>query len=46
MLSANVAFADSCFIAKENGKVLLSKGDSEKHYAPMSTFKIPAGLMC
>ena len=37
VLSANVAFADSCFIAKENGKVLKSEGDCEKRYAPMST---------
>jgi len=45
MLSANVAFADSCFIAKENGKVLQSEGDPEKRYAPMSTFKIPLSLI-
>lgn len=45
MLSASVAFADSCFIAKENGKVLKSEGDPEKHYAPMSTFKIPLSLI-
>ena len=45
MLSANVAFADSCFIAKENGKVLQSDGDSEKRYAPMSTFKITLSLI-
>lgn len=45
MLSANVAFADSCFIAKENGKVLQSEGDSEKRYAPMSTFKITLDLI-
>ena len=45
MLSANVAFADSCFIAKENGKVLQSEGDPEKRYAPMSTFKITLSLI-
>ncbi len=45
VLSANVAFADSCFIAKENGKVLKSEGDCEKRYAPMSTFKIPLSLI-
>ena len=45
MLSANVAFADSCFIAKENGKVLQSEGDLEKRYAPMSTFKITLSLI-
>lgn len=45
MLSANVAFADSCFITKENGKVLKTEGDCDKRYAPMSTFKIPLSLM-
>ncbi len=45
MLSAGVAFADSCFIAKENGKVLQSEGDPEKRYAPMSTFKITLSLI-
>ena len=45
ILSANVAFADSCFIAKENGKVLQSEGDPEKRYAPMSTFKIALSLI-
>ena len=45
MLSAGVAFADSCFIAKENGKVLKTEGDPEKRYAPMSTFKIALALM-
>ena len=29
MLSANVAFADSCFIAKEKTRVLKSEGDCE-----------------
>jgi len=45
MLSAGVSFADSCFIAKENGKVLQSEGDPEKRYAPMSTFKITLSLI-
>ncbi len=45
MLSAGVAFADSCFIAKENGKVLKTEGDCDKRYAPCSTFKIPLALM-
>jgi beta-lactamase class D len=45
MLSANLAFADSCFIAKENSKVLKTEGDPEKRYAPCSTFKIPLALM-
>ncbi|ETZ04418.1 class D beta-lactamase [Holospora undulata] len=45
MLSAGIAFADGCFIAKENGKVLQSEGDPEKRYAPMSTFKITLSLI-
>lgn len=45
MLSANVAFADSCFIAKENGKVLQSEGDCTTSYGPQSTFKIALSLM-
>lgn len=45
MLSVGVAFADSCFIAKENEKLLQSEGDPEKRYAPMSTFKIALSLM-
>ena len=45
MLSVNVAFADSCFIAKERTRVLKSEGDCEKRYPPMSTFKIALSLM-
>lgn len=45
MLSANVAFADSCFVAKENSKVLKTWGDCDNRYAPQSTFKIPLSLM-
>jgi beta-lactamase class D len=45
MLSAGLAFADSCFIAKENEKVLQIEGDLEKRYAPMSTFKIALSLI-
>lgn len=45
MLSANLAFADSCFIAKENSKVLKTEGDCDKRYAPMSTFKIALSLI-
>lgn len=45
MLLEGVAFADNCFIAKEKGKVLKSKGDCEKRYAPQSTFKIALALM-
>ncbi len=45
MLSANLAFADSCFIAKEKNQVLKTEGDCDKRYAPMSTFKIPLSLI-
>lgn len=45
MLSANVTFADSCFIAKEKRRVLKSEGDCKKRYAPMSTFKIALSLI-
>ena len=37
MLSAKMTFADSCFIAKENGKVLQSEGDCATIYGPQST---------
>lgn len=45
MLSAGIAFGDSCFIATENGKILQSEGDPEKRYTPQSTFKIALALM-
>ncbi|MGE9516526.1 MAG: class D beta-lactamase [Solitalea-like symbiont of Tyrophagus putrescentiae] len=45
MLSANVAFADSCFIAKEKDRVLKSEGNCQVAYAPMSTFKILLSLI-
>ena len=45
LLSSGNAFADSCFIAKENSKILKSEGNCDKRYAPMSTFKIPLSLM-
>ena len=45
MLSANAAFADSCFIAKEKNQVLESEGNCDKRYAPMSTFKIVLSLI-
>jgi beta-lactamase class D len=45
MLSVNLAFADSCFIAKENGKVLQSEGDCDTSYSPCSSFKITLALM-
>lgn len=46
ILWSNTAFgAGSCFIAKENGKILKSEGDCKKRYAPCSTFKIALSLM-
>jgi len=45
MLSANLAFADSCFIAKEKNQVLKTEGNCDKRYAPMSTFKIVLSLI-
>lgn len=45
MFSASVAFADSCFIAKEKDTVLKSEGNCDKRYAPMSTFKIVLSLI-
>lgn len=45
MLSANVAFADNCFIAKENSKILKSEGDCATSYGPQSTFKIALSLI-
>jgi beta-lactamase class D len=42
MLSAGVAFADSCFIVKENSKVLKTEGDCDKRYAPNSCVEISA----
>ena len=45
MLSANVAFADHCFIAKENSRILKSEGDCATSYGPQSTFKIALSLI-
>ena len=46
ILSAYSSFADeSCFIAKQNGKVLVEQGDCTVAYSPNSTFKIPLSLM-
>ena len=45
MLSANVAFADNCFIAKENSRILKSEGDCATSYGPQSTFKIALSLI-
>lgn len=35
----------SCFLAKENNKVVQKEGDCKKRYAPCSTFKIALSLM-
>lgn len=46
IISANTAFASaSCFIAKENGKILISEGDCNTRYSPCSTFKIPLAII-
>ena len=46
LLGANWALADkNCFIARENGHTLQSKGDCNTAYTPQSTFKIPLSLM-
>ncbi len=46
ILLANTAFAtESCFIAKENGKVLRGEGDCASAYTPESTFKIALSLI-
>lgn len=45
MLSAGIAFADNCFVAKEKNQILKSDGDLDKRYPPMSTFKIALSLI-
>ncbi len=42
---SQVVAAKSCFLAKENGKILKSEGDCSTAYAPESTFKIPLSLI-
>lgn len=37
--------SDSCFIAKENGKIISSEGDCITAYSPQSTFKIALSLI-
>jgi len=44
-LISSSAFADSCFIAEENGKVLQSEGDCTTSYGLQSTFKITLSLI-
>ena len=46
VLSTYSSFAnENCFIAKQNGKVLVEQGDCTVAYSPNSTFKIPLSLM-
>ncbi|MDZ5762648.1 Class D beta-lactamase N-terminal domain protein [Candidatus Cyrtobacter comes] len=45
MLSSNITFANTCFIAKEKDQVIHKEGNCEKRYAPMSTFKITLSLI-
>ena len=46
ILCVSQAFAaESCFLAKENGKTLKSEGDCSTSWAPQSTFKIPLSLI-
>jgi len=44
-ISVNVFANESCFIASENGKVIIQEGECSKRYGPHSTFKIPLALM-
>lgn len=44
-LSVPVLAQASCFLAKENNKVVQQEGDCKKRYAPCSTFKIALSLM-
>jgi beta-lactamase class D OXA-29 len=44
-ISVNVFANESCFIASENGKVIIQEGECSKRYGPQSTFKIPLALM-
>lgn len=41
----NIFAGESCFLVKENGKVLKSEGDCSTAYAPQSTFKIILSLI-
>lgn len=46
ILSVSQAFAaESCFIAKENAKVLTKEGDCNKRYSPYSSFKIALSII-
>jgi beta-lactamase class D len=45
VLSFNMAFASSCFIAKEKDQIIHKEGDCDKRYSPCSTFKIALSLI-
>lgn len=37
--------SNTCFIAKENGKIVKQEGNCDERHSPFSTFKIPLALM-
>ena len=46
ILCLNQSWASQqCFIAKENGKILVNEGDCKTKYGPQSTFKIALSLI-
>lgn len=42
---ASAHVSNNCFIAKENGKTIVKKGECSTAYTPQSTFKIALSLM-
>lgn len=45
IFSIKTAFAEHCFIAKQEEKILESEGDIDKRHSPCSTFKIVLSLI-
>jgi beta-lactamase class D len=45
LFNLHATASDNCFLAKEKDVILETEGDCDKHYAPMSTFKIPLSLI-
>ncbi len=45
LLNVPAMAQDSCFIAKENARVIKQEGECQKRYPPCSTFKIAISLM-
>lgn len=41
----NIFATETCFLAKENNKVIKQEGDCTTRYSPASTFKVPLSLM-